>query len=79
MEFDVREGFENKITTIRFSAERGHKMSYTYVAQRLEKYRTDGTVKIMDDDAFVVIESVAHASNLIKALEKAIELGWLTD
>lgn len=36
-----------------------------------------GYVSIRDDDDYLVIESAEHARNLQKALDKAIELGWL--
>ena len=36
-----------------------------------------GYVYIRDDDDYLVIESAEHARNLQKALDKAIELGWL--
>ena len=35
-------------------------------------------VEITDDSgAYVWVDSIAHANNLIKALNKAIALGWL--
>ena len=34
-------------------------------------------IKIMDTWECVIINSKEHAENLIKALNKAIELGWL--
>ena len=34
-------------------------------------------VQISDGVEYVLIESVEHAQNLKKALDKAIELGWL--
>ena len=37
----------------------------------------NGCVSIRDDDDYLVIESAEHARNLQKALDKAIELGWL--
>lgn len=37
----------------------------------------DMVVKISDGVEYVLIESAEHARNLQKALNKAIELGWL--
>lgn len=34
-------------------------------------------VRIEDEDNYVIIENKQHAENLIKALHKAVELGWL--
>lgn len=36
-----------------------------------------GCVSIRDNVDYLVIESAEHAQNLKKALDKAIELGWL--
>jgi hypothetical protein len=36
-----------------------------------------GMVSIKDHEAFVLVQDKQHALNLIKALEKAIELKWL--
>lgn len=36
-----------------------------------------GFVLIRDDEDYLVIQSAEHARNLQKALDKAIELGWL--
>lgn len=44
----------------------------------LRKWEEDDTfVKISDGLDFVLVESAEHARNLQKALDKAIELGWL--
>lgn len=72
---DIRE--ENfKIEKIVFSeseTEEGCDISYF-----LSNWEEDGTfVKISDGLDFVLIESAEHARNLQKALDKAIELGWL--
>lgn len=32
---------------------------------------------IISDDYFVAVKNIKHAKNLIKALDMAIELGWL--
>lgn len=77
-EFDIRENNKRPITHIRFEdLERNH-----CKATVLRKLDHCGHVAIDEDDGdsdHVLIIGKTHAENLIKALEKAIELGWLTD
>lgn len=70
---DIRNESE-EVTEIIFSDEGN---SYV-VATKVERYVTD-SIKIVDEDdrANVIIESKEHAENLIKAIQKAIELRWL--
>ena len=71
---DCEENF--KIETIVFSeseTEEGCEIGYF-----LSNWEEDGTfVKISDGLGFVLVESAEHARNLQKALDKAIEIGWL--
>lgn len=51
---------------------------YVGLANTLGIWDVDrGSVIIRDDEDYLVIESAEHARNLQKALDKAIELGWL--
>ena len=69
--FDVRED-NDIVEAIRF----GSPYTGYYRAVILEQY--SGKITINDDGSQVVIlDSKEHALNLKKALDKAIELGWL--
>ena len=48
---------------------------YTTIAYELTKEHK--RINIVDGDAYVIVTSKEHAENLIKALNKAIELGWV--
>lgn len=72
MIYDVRESNHPAITGIVFSEE---KRRNTCIAHTLTQY--EDKVKIVDSDEYVFIVDKEHAENLIKALHKAIELGWL--
>lgn len=73
--FDVRNQEVGKINEIIF-ADKEHSDG-SYQAFKVEPW-TSGDVKIYDShDDYVFVNSEEHARNLIKALEKAIELGWL--
>ena len=79
MEFDVRNHKEPKYDLIRFHS---GAIEDAYVADTIEPtedYGLDDCIAINEtgNDDSVGIVSVEHARNLIKALEKAIELGWL--
>jgi hypothetical protein len=73
--FDVRTDTAPNITQLKF----GDFNSKTATAQYIERYKgAVGGIKVVDDyDEFVVVSDKAHAENLIKALETAIELGWV--
>ena len=74
---DVRKNNSEDTTAVIFSEYRG--TEHQDVASTIVKsgdYR--GCVEVWDGALdFVLIESVEHARNLKKALDKAIELGWL--
>lgn len=79
MEFDVRSHREPKYNLIRFHS---GAIEDVYVADTIEPAETYGlgdciAIHETGNDDNVRIVSVEHARNLIKALEKAIELGWL--
>jgi len=73
---DIREGAEEEIITEivfsnSFSDDKfGTILGYVVTSSN---YR----INICDQSESVVIESKEHALNLIKALHKAIELGWV--
>ena len=74
--FDVRKE-DNKIEKIIFSSVEGGSAG-SDVGYYLRKWdEEDGLVEINDRLVFVLVESAEHARNLQKALDKAIELGWL--
>ncbi|WYV99223.1 hypothetical protein Roomu2_00055 [Pseudomonas phage vB_PpuM-Roomu-2] len=51
----------------------------TNVAHYIDKFPHKGSsIRIQDGTEFVVISGLEHANNLIKAIEKAKELGWLS-
>jgi hypothetical protein len=67
MQIDIRDGFSDKITEIRF---------WDAVWEDAHKIILNGVdTAIQDGDAYLYIRSAEHAENLIKALQKAIELG----
>lgn len=72
--FDVREENNEEITEIVF-AEREDIEAYTICPA----VGCNGFITIYDgkDAESVSISSIEHAENLIKALRKAIELGWI--
>lgn len=77
MNFDVRVPQENPIDRIIFA---NAKDGTTSIAHKVETFTAcgrKGAVKIMDGADFVVIKDIEHADNLIKALQKAKDLGWL--
>ena len=77
MQIDIR---KPEVDTIVFAEEFGYKNTIRcYQASQLTKsVRVKGAVNIKDlgDGSHVGILSEQHAKDLIKALEKAIELGW---
>ena len=66
--FDVRENDPN-IVEIVFAEK------YDGIACTLDT--SNAFVHIRDNQYYLVIDSAEHARNLQKALDKAIELGWL--
>lgn len=79
MQIDIR---KPGVDAIVFAEEFGYKNTiqcYCYQASQLTKsVRVKGAVNIKDicNGTHVSILSEQHAKDLIKALEKAIELGW---
>ena len=77
-EFDVRKDVVAEITSIRFSENSIDSMT---VASTLHK--DDDRLYVRDADygegnaGYLVIANKSHAENLILALNKAIDLGWL--
>ena len=69
--FDVRDNDPNIVQIV-------FEDKYVGLANTLDTCDVDrGFVLIRDDEDYLVIESAEHARNLQKALDKAIELGWL--
>ena len=66
-----------KLTTIIFADEESDAgTTQGYMIQQGDGH--DDLIKIIDNqDDFVYISSKQHAKDLIKALEKAISLGWV--
>jgi len=75
MKFDVRDAEQEEITEIVFGEyEQGCHNRHACLLDRGE-----GQVYINNEGCsyFVALNSKEHALNLIKALNKAIELGWV--
>ena len=80
MEIDIRSSQQEEITLIRFHD--GNIDDRASVADTIEKAEVYGVgvciaINESGNDDDVRIVSVEHARNLITAIEKAIELGWL--
>lgn len=71
---DVREDDNRVVDTVVFA--NSHCSEGDGQAYRIENCH--GYVFLADPDDMLVINSKQHAQDLIKALNKAIELGWLT-
>ena len=75
-EFDVRENASEVINKIRVAEYN----DVYYAVELIEKYadNTDNVAAFRASDEPVTLKIVGkeHAENLIKGLEKAIELGW---
>lgn len=73
--FDVRSAKQYPITVIKFADAFDSDYNQAFTVCRLDN---SNCIKIEDDlEEFVIITSKEHAENLKKALDKAIELGWL--
>jgi hypothetical protein len=73
--YDVRCGDDSKIEEVVFADKAC--VGGSYQAYKIAP-NVDGDVKLIDGSGdYVYVNSENHARNLIKALEKAIELGWL--
>ena len=77
MQIDIR---KPEVDTIVFAEEFGYKntIECCQASQLTKSVLVKGAVNIKDicDGTYVGILSEQHAKDLIKALEKAIELGW---
>lgn len=84
--FDVRKNEEKEIREIIFADRKSQGIGASQ-ASSLEPWPLQfGFVMIrdfseenyeQDEDSYVLVSTKAHAENLIKALDKAIDLGWL--
>lgn len=70
---DIRAAAKEDITEIVFADD----LSREDCVQAYQIYRQLGYITINDINDCLIINSKEHAQNLIKALEKAIELGWV--
>lgn len=74
--FDVRKSSAETISKVVFSENSGKSgLDISYCITKALGHT--GYIKIWDGSEFVLVESAEHARNLKKALDKAIELGWL--
>lgn len=73
---DVRDvGVSDVVTVIVFSEGGANYSTGTHLLRREDR---EGAITIIDEeDDEVVLESVEQVQNLIKALNKAVELGWV--
>lgn len=67
MNIDIREVNNDKVTSIQFANENDLQEAYILELDEDVSYITDGV-------KYLYIRNTDHAKNLIKALEKAIEL-----
>lgn len=78
MKYDVRLKEELVIDKIVFSEpEDRDGDEVAYYLTKLNINGVDYGCRIEDDEDALVIQDKQHALNLIKALDKAIDLGWL--
>lgn len=68
---DIRDGMDAEVDKIKFSDKENHED-----AAYLKKHSFVSIHTYEDSIEPVFIDSKADAQNLIKALQKAIELGW---
>lgn len=74
MQIDIREENAGDISEIKFWESKGATGGdNAYLLENI----SGGTFAIKDEYDSVFIESKQHALNLIKALNKAIDLGWV--
>lgn len=73
MEYDVRKGVEDPITSIRVAAINRNYNS----ADAIEPVSDRIKIKDSDSGTGLIVCSKEHAENLIKGLQKAIDLGWI--
>lgn len=70
---DIRKTADEPITNIVFADEGRNYVTATSLMKRSDHFR----IVDEDDDSNLIIESKEQAENLIKAIEKAIELNWV--
>ena len=79
--FDVREEDNEEITKIVFAHEEDDDGDFQACTIVGATFKGSGYICIYDtyncSEESVSISSIEHAENLIKALRKAIELGWV--
>lgn len=84
--YDVRKEVVGEITEIIF-ADPKHKAQAVSHSFKVEKFKhAKDMIQIADEEkdedpnsstGYVVVSSANHAKDLMKALEKAIDLGWI--
>lgn len=73
---DIRDAVQNEISEIVFADATADDGSLQ--ANRLSPHQRGADVRLYDGSGdYVYLNSIEHARNLIKGLEKVIELGWL--
>ena len=72
---DVRQEESESTDTIVFSDK--YSGGGFNIGNRLTKHPDSDYVRLSDNLEYVLISNAEHAENLIKALRKAIDLGWL--
>ena len=77
--FDIREEDSSEITEIVFADPSGKDGFSQANKLIIDEYEGKDYIQILDEesDNAVYINTKEHAENLIKALRKAIELGWV--
>jgi len=76
--FDVRKEYPVRIEKILFSDSVAQNQNYDIARELRPYWNCEGFIAVYcGDSQSVLIESAEHARNLQKALDKAIELGWL--
>ena len=76
MEFDIRAGQAEEITVIRFADDN----DYYHTASGILRNNRGGVEVIdIETERDLRVRSEEHAQNLIKALNKAIALGWFDE
>lgn len=73
MKFDVRIDVDDEITEIVF----GDIDPAFYVNTVIKRWGQNKVFIVSDNNVEVGIKDKEHAENLIKSLQKAIEIGWL--
>lgn len=74
--FDVRTRDSDTVTNIVFADDKDCSRAFAYY---IDRHGSDDTLVCINDhqEDFIIVTSAEHARDLMKALDKAIELGWL--